>query len=224
MKTYLTQIWTICGKDIRLEIRTRQMVVSVIVIIIALLVVTNVAIPNTAATVYGTTATIVWLCILIASFLVVMRSFIIEYDQVGFQGLTMSPVPRDAIYLGKVASNLIFLLAIESVLFPLSSILFDIPLLTLTVVAITVPATLGIAGAGTLFAAICVNTKAREILLPVLFFPAVIPIVLAAVDATQSALQGTHGSAIWQDIGVLAALSIAITTTSAILFTFAMDE
>ena len=200
------------------------MVVSVIVIIIALLVVTNVAIPNTAATVYGTTATIVWLCILIASFLVVMRSFIIEYDQVGFQGLTMSPVPRDAIYLGKVASNLIFLLAIESVLFPLSSILFDIPLLTLTVVAITVPATLGIAGAGTLFAAISVNTKAREILLPVLFFPAVIPIVLAAVDATQSALQGAHGSAIWQDIGVLAALSIAITTTSAILFTFAMDE
>ena len=106
----------------------------------------------------------------------------------------------------------------------MSSILFDIPLLTLTIVAITVPATLGIAGAGTLFAAISVNTKAREILLPVLFFPAVIPIVLAAVDATQSALQGTHGSAIWQDIGVLAALSIAITTTSAILFTFAMDE
>ena len=168
------------------------MVVSVIVIIIALLVVTNVAIPNTAATVYGTTTTIVWLCILIASFLVVMRSFIIEYDQVGFQGLTMSPVPRDAIYLGKVASNLIFLLAIESVLFPLSSILFDIPLLTLTIVAITVPATLGIAGAGTLFAAISVNTKAREILLPVLFFPAVIPIVLAAVDATQSALQGAQ--------------------------------
>jgi len=224
MKTYLTQIWTICEKDIRLEIRTRQMVVSVIVIIIALLIVTNIAIPNTTATVYGTTATVVWLCILIASFLVVMRSFIIEYDQIGFQGLTMSPVPRDAIYLGKVVSNVIFLLAIESVLFPLSSILFDIPLLTLSIVAITVPATLGIAGAGTLFAAISVNTKAREILLPVLFFPAVIPIVLAAVNATQSALQGTHGSAIWQDIGVLAALSIAITTTSAILFTFAMDE
>jgi heme exporter protein B len=202
------------------------MAVSVIVIIVALLVVANLAIPNTTTTttVYSTTATVVWLCMLIASFLVVMRSFIIEHDQIGFQGLTMCPVPRDAIYLGKVISNLVFLLAIESVLFPLSSILFNIPLLTLTIVAITVPATLGIAGAGTLFAAMSVNTKAREILLPVLFFPAVIPIILAAIDATQRALQGTTGSALWQDIGVLAVLSIAITTTSAILFTFAMDE
>lgn len=224
MKTYFTQILTISGKDIRLEIRTRQMAVSVIVIIVALLVVANLAIPNTTTTVYSTTPTVVWLCMLIASFLVVMRSFIIEHDQIGFQGLTMCPVPRDAIYLGKVISNLVFLLAIESVLFPLSSILFNIPLLTLTIVAITVPATLGIAGAGTLFAAMSVNTKAREILLPVLFFPAVIPIILAAIDATQRALQGTTSSALWQDIGVLAVLSIAITTTSAILFTFAMDE
>jgi heme exporter protein B len=200
------------------------MAVSVIVIIVALLVVANLAIPNTTTTLYSTTATVVWLCMLIASFLVVMRSFIIEHDQIGFQGLTMCPVPRDAIYLGKVISNLVFLLAIESVLFPLSSILFNIPLLTFTIAAITVPATLGIAGAGTLFAAMSVNTKAREILLPVLFFPAVIPIILAAIDATQRALQGTTGSAIWQDIGVLSVLSIAITTTSAILFTFAMDE
>ena len=224
MKIYLAQVWTISSKDIRLEIRTRQMAVSVIVIIIALLVVTNLAIPNSAETLFTTTATVIWLCILIASFLVVMRNFVIEYDQIGFHGLIMCPVPRDAIYLGKVISNLIFLFVIELILFPLSSILFDIPVLTPAIAAIALTATLGIVGAGTLFAAISVNTKAREIMLPVLFFPAVIPIVLAAVDATQNALQGNYGSAIWQDIGVLTALSIAIIATSAILFTFAIDE
>ena len=224
MKTYLTQIWTISSKDIRLEIRTRQMTVSVIVIAIALLIVTNLAIPNSADTMFATAATVIWLCILIASFLVVMRNLVIEYDPIGFHGLIICPVPRDAIYLGKALSNLIFLLAIEAILFPLSSILFNIPLLTLTVAVITVSATLGIAAAGTLFAAMSVNTKAREIMLPVLFFPAVIPIVLTAIETTQHALQTSYGSAIWQDIGVLLALSIAITTTSAILFTFAIDE
>jgi heme exporter protein B len=200
------------------------MTVSIIVIVIALLIVTNLAIPNSADTMFATSATVIWLCILIASFLVVMRNLVIEYDPIGFHGLIICPVPRDAIYLGKALSNLIFLLAIEAILFPLSSILFNIPLLTLTVAVITVSATLGIAAAGTLFAAMSVNTKAREIMLPVLFFPAVIPIALTAIETTQHALQTNYGSAIWQDIGVLLTLSIAITTTSAILFTFAIDE
>ncbi len=201
------------------------MAVSVIVIIVALMVVTNLAIPKSADTMFATTATVMWLCILIASFMIVMRSFVIEHDQMGFHGLIMCPIARDAIYLGKVISNLVFLLVIESILLPISSILFDAPLLTPSVVAITVLATTGIVGAGTLFAAISVNTKAREIMLPVLFFPAVIPIVLSAVNATQNALRTTYGAnEIWQDIGVLAALSLAIITTSAILFTFAMDE
>ena len=126
--------------------------------------------------------------------------------------------------MGKVVSNLIFLLVIESILFPLSSILFDVPLLTPTVAAITGMATIGIVAAGTLFAAISVNTKAREIMLPVLFFPAVIPIVLAAVDATQNALNPSYGANILEDIGVLAALYLAIIATSAILFNFAVDE
>ena len=224
MKTYLTQVWDISYKDIRLEMRTRQMAVSVLVIVIALMIVTNLAIPKSVDATFTTTATVIWLCILIASFMVVMRKFVIEYDQIGFHGLIMCPVPRDAIYLGKVVSNLIFLLVIESILFPLSSILFDVPLLTPTVAAITGMATIGIVAAGTLFAAISVNTKAREIMLPVLFFPAVIPIVLAAVDATQNALNPSYGANILEDIGVLAALSLAIIATSAILFNFAVDE
>ena len=77
MKTYLAQVWDISYKDIRLEMRTRQMAVSVLVIVIALMIVTNLAIPKSVDATFTTTATVIWLCILIASFMVVMLNFVI---------------------------------------------------------------------------------------------------------------------------------------------------
>ena len=104
------------------------------------------------------------------------------------QGILLSPADRGSIFVGKLAGNLVFLWIVEAVSLPVFGVLYDFPLdrLFLVLGPVVILATIGLATVGTLFASIAVNTKAREVMLPLLLFPVAIPIVIGAAGATTS--------------------------------------
>ncbi len=118
------------------------------------------------------------------------RAFVRERDEGGLDGLLLTPVSRDAIFLGKAAASFVFMLLVEVVLLPIFAGLLNFSAISFSLVLTIVLATLGFALVGTLFSAIAVQTRSREIMLPVLFFPVILPVLVGAVEATKQALGG----------------------------------
>ena len=118
------------------------------------------------------------------------RAFVREKEEGGLDGLLLSPISRDSIFLGKAAASFIFMLMVEAVLLPVFAGLLNFSPASFSLVLTIVLATLGFAVVGTLFSAITVQTRSREILLPVLFFPVLLPVLVGAVEATKQSLEG----------------------------------
>ena len=125
------------------------------------------------------------------------RAFARELEQGALDGLLAAPVSRDAVFLGKMLGTLAFMLLIEAVLLPVFAVMLDLPALSPALGIIILLATIGFATVGTFFAAIAAQTRSREILLPVLFFPVIVPVMIAAVEATALALEGGPMLPIW---------------------------
>ena len=169
---------------------------------------------------------ILWVAITFAGILGLNRSFIYEVDQGCLQGLLLCPVDHYMLYLGKMLGNFFFMLVMEIIIIPLMIILFNLNILNiiLPLALIIFLGTLGFAAAGTLLSAISVNTRAREILLPILLFPIAIPVLLAAVKATGSLInEGTFTSASsW--IKILTGFDIVFLVLSSLLFEYVVED
>jgi heme exporter protein B len=133
---------------------------------------------------------IVWVAISFAGTLGLNRAFVIEQDKGSLAGLLLAPMDRAAIYFGKMLGNLLFMLVVEAILLPLIMIFFNQSLFTGPHLLVLFLGTFGFAVVGTLFSAIAVNTRAREVLLPILLFPVLIPVLVASVNMTGGLLDG----------------------------------
>ncbi len=213
MKGLLWPIATMVWKDIVLEVRSRELVVSVIVFGLLLAVVFNFALrpsPGQAATL---APGILWVSFAFAATLAMNRAFVREQEAGALEGLLVSPVSRDAIFLAKAATSFIFMLLVEAALLPAYAVMLRFSGLSWTLGAVILLATLGFALIGTLFSALAAQTRSREIMLPVLFFPIMTPVIIAAVAVSQGALdgEGIGGLGRWLLlIGVFDALFLVI--------------
>lgn len=180
----LAVVW----KDVVLETRTKDTVVSVFVFALLVIVVFNFALNPTPQSVGLVAPGILWVAFTFGGVLGLTRTFAVERERGGMQGLLLTPVGRDEIYLGKVLSIFVLMIAVEVVTFPIFAVIYDLPLLAPGFVPVAALATLGIAAVGTLFSAMAVNTRAREVMLPLLFLPIAVPVVVAAVEASGPAL------------------------------------
>lgn len=187
---FLRPIGVLLWKDILLELRSRDLVVSLLVFGLVVVVVFNFALNATPQLVTAVTPGILWVAFAFAGVLAMNRAFVREKEEGGLDGLLLSPVSRDSIFLGKAAGSFVFMLLVEAVLLPIFAGLLNFSPLSGTLILTIVLATLGFAVVGTLFSAISVQTRSREILLPVLFFPVILPVLVAAVEATKQALGG----------------------------------
>ena len=224
MRDFWLPIATIAWKDLLLEFRTKDIVVSGIVFAIATVLVFNFALRPTSETIGFLAPGILWVAFTFTGTLGLNRSFILEKEQGGLDGLMLCPVSRDVLYFGKFLSSFLFMLAVQAAIFPIFSVLFNISLITPSLLIIAILATLGFASLGTLFSAISVNTRSREVLLPILFFPMVLPIVIGAVAATGLILDGTGGADIIQWIVLLGVFAATSVTISALLFSFTLGD
>ena len=190
MKASLMAVLAVLWKDIVLELRTKDILVSVLVFSLLVIVVFNFAVTPTPQTLAFVAPGILWIAFTFGGVLGLNRSLALERESGGFQALMLAPVSRDLIFFGKMLGNLLFMLLVEVAVFPVFAVLYNFSLLLPGLIPVAVLATVAIAAVGTLFAAIAANTRSREIMLPLLFFPAVVPVVIAAVEASTAVLQG----------------------------------
>ena len=180
----------ILWKDILVETRTKDVLVSVLVFSLLVIVIFNFAIDPTPQTVALVAPGILWVSFTFGGVLGMTRSFALEQDRGSLRGLMLAPVSRDTIFFGKMLASFLFMVVVEAIVFPVFAVLFNLSLAMPGLVPVALLATLGIVTVGTLFSAMAVNTRAREVMLPLLFFPVVIPALIGAVEASGIVIGG----------------------------------
>jgi heme exporter protein B len=221
---FLGSIQALLWKDILLEVRNKDIVVSVLVFSLLVIGVFNFAIDPTPQIVSLVAPGMLWVAFVFGGVLGLTRSFALEKDEGNLHGLMVAPVSRDTIFFGKMLANFLFMLLVEALVFPVFAVLFNFSLLEPGLVPVAVLATLGIASVGTVFSAMAVNTRAREVMLPVLFFPVALPVMIAAVEATGLVIgdSGTIGLVRW--LSFLAAIDAIFLVVCPFAFHFVLEE
>jgi heme exporter protein B len=187
--TYLRKVFAIVAKDVVAELRTREMLSSMFVFSLLVILIFNFAFDLRAENQKALAPGVLWVAIAFAGMLGLSRSFIMEKDRGSMEGLLLTPVDRSAIFVGKMLGNVLFIGVVEVVILPIFMVLFNLSAGDLPMLAgVMLLGTIGFAGVGTLFSAMAVHTRAREVLLPILLFPVVIPVMLAAVKLTAAIL------------------------------------
>ena len=179
--TWLIMIW----KDILLEFRTKDIIISVLVFGVLLAIVFNFALNINPQQISEIAAGIIWVSFAFSGILIMSRTFVREQEQGGMEGLLLSPISRDVIFLSKVLVSFLFMIAIEAILLPVFATMLNINSFSWILIITVVLATLGFATVGTLFSFMAVKTRSREIMLPVLFFPIILPVTLGAIEASK---------------------------------------
>ena len=197
MKASTLAVLAILWKDVILELRTKDIVVSALVFALLVIVVFSFAITPTPQTVAFVAPGILWISFTFGGVLGLNRSMALERESGGLHALMLAPVSRDLIFFGKMLGTFLFMLLVEVAVFPVFAALFNFSLLLPGLIPVAVLATLAIATIGTLFATIAANTRSREVMLPLLFFPVVVPVVIAAVEASTAVLQGDSALDRW---------------------------
>jgi heme exporter protein B len=217
------KVGAILWKDLVCESRSKDMSTSMLVFSLMVVAIFNFAFELQVENVSTVAPGILWVTICFAAILGLNRSLVLEKDRGCLEGLLLCPVDRSALYLGKMLGNLLFMLAMEAVVLPVFAALFGLPLITPGILCTVALGTLGLAAVGTLFAAIAVNTRTREVMLPVLLLPVIVPLVIAAVKSTESYLVPTGmAEAPW--VAVLAAFAAVFLVVAALTFEYVVEE
>ncbi len=222
MRDYLYTVMTILWKDVLLETRSKDIIVSVLVFALLVIVVVNFAITPTPQTVTLIAPGVLWIAFLFGGVLGLNRSFALEKDGGNIHGLMMAPVGRDVIFFGKMLGNFLFMMVVELLIFPVFAVMYNFSLSMPGLIPIAVLTTLAVATVGTVFSAMAVNTRSREVMLPVLFFPVVVPAIVAAVEASASVIQGDVSFTRW--LPFLTVFDAIFLVVSPVVFQFVVEE
>jgi heme exporter protein B len=218
------QVMAIAHKDIIAELRSREIITSVLVFAVLVLVIFNFAFTVDPATMAVLAPGIMWVAFTFAGVLALNRSFIPEKEENCLEGLLACPAEREVIYTGKMLGSLFFLLAVEAVILPVFALLFNVNVFQLETIAVTILGTIGFTAVGTVFSALAVNTRAREMVLPVLFLPVVSPVIIAAVESSALAVAGRS----WSDMAVWLIILLAFDTIFLVVpflvFSYVIEE
>lgn len=183
--------WLVLRKDLTVEVRSREIAYTTLFFAISCILVFAFALVTEGRPIEDGAAGILWIAIAFAGTLALGRTFERERQSETLRALLMAPADRPAIYVGKLLGIVALLMAAEIVLIPLVSLLFQAPLLNhpFWLAAIVASGTLGFAAVGTLFAAMLVRARSRDVLLPVLLYPITVPVMIAGVRGTAALLQ-----------------------------------
>jgi heme exporter protein B len=226
LRRFFGHVRTLVWKDLLVEARGRETVLAGAVFALVVLVIFNFAFDLRVENVAAVAPGVLWVTVTFAGVLSLGRSFARERDRRTLDGLLLAPFDRSALYLAKVFTSVVSMLVVEAVALPafiaLFNVVVDLPLLILSLVL----GTLGLAGVGTLFAAIAAHTRAREVLLPLLLFPVQVPVILATVKSTAAAIHmpGLDPPEVAQWLGLLVAFDALFLSLSVVLFDYAIEE
>ena len=199
MSGFFRVAWIVLRKDLTVEVRSREIVYTTLFFAVSSVLVFSFGLVKEGRSLEDAAAGILWIAIAFAGTLALGRTFERERQSETLRALLLAPAERPAIYVGKLAGIVALLLAAEVILVPLIALLFQAELLLARpfwLSAILLTGTLGYCAVGTLFAAMLVRARSRDVLLPVLLYPITIPVIIAGVRGTAVLLQPTPDVAI----------------------------
>ena len=218
MKESLAVIWAIGRKDLLLETRNKDIIIAVSAFALLVLMVFTFAIDINHGNAKLIGPGILWAGIAFAGVTGLNRAFALEAEGNTLEALMLAPISRDLIYVAKMLGNFLFITAAQIIVFPIFAVLFNLAVLRWEILVISLLTTIGFSAIGTLFAAMSMRVRAREVMLPLLFLPIVTPLMMAAVESTSQVVNG--GS--WPDISrwlqLAVAFDIAFIVVSAFIF------
>ncbi len=186
--SYLADVATLARKDLRLELRARDTLPAMLLFVISTLVVFHFALPEGADEVAA--QGLLWVALVFTALLGLARAWAPERESGALEGLVLAPCDRSAIWLGKAAAVFAFLSAVELVALPAFALFFGS--VDAATVAGVVLASIGICAVGTLLAAMAAASRTRELVLPLLFLPLAIPLVVGGVGASVAPEPGRY--------------------------------
>ncbi len=185
---YFRAVAAIVWKDLAAEFRSKEMLNAMVVFSLLVILIFNFALELDRGTRESVAAGLLWVTFIFAGTLGFNRSLAQEKDRGSLDGLLLAPMDRSALFFGKALGNLIFMTVVEAILLPVASVLFNLPLLQPLLLLVVLLGTVGYSGVGTLLASIAVNTRGRDMMLPILPFPVALPLLMAAVRASGNIL------------------------------------
>ena len=192
MKDFFRVAWIVLRKDLTVEVRNREVVYTTLFFAVSSVLVFSFGLVKEGRPLEDAAAGILWIAIAFAGTLALGRTFERERQSETLRALLLAPAERPAIYVGKLAGIVALLLAAEVILVPLIALLFQAELLLARpfwLAALLLTGTVGYCAVGTLFAAMLVRARSRDVLLPVLLYPITIPVIIAGVRGTAALLQ-----------------------------------
>jgi heme exporter protein B len=225
----------IAKKDLRAEFRTKQMLNSMVIFALLVMVIFSFSFGNEVASIYIPTIKkniidilapgMLWIAFTFAGMLGLSRSFAGEKEEGCLDGLKLCPVDRSDIYNGKVLSNAVLMFLMEIAALPIFIFLFNYDIKNLPgLILVIILGTFGFIFVGTLLSALTVNTRTREILLPVILFPVLIPVILSAVTATATMLSNGNISDISGQLQILVVYDIIFFVVAQIVFEYTIED
>ncbi|HJW91084.1 MAG TPA: heme exporter protein CcmB [Anaerolineales bacterium] len=222
--SFLQALTAVVWKDLAAELRSRELLSAMLVFALLVILIFNFALeldPRTRPTV---TSGVLWVTFAFAGTLGLNRSMAIEKDRGCLDGLLLAPVDRTAIYFGKAIGNLIFMFIVEIIVLPVYSLLYNINLFVPGLLLVTLLGSIGYVTVGTLLATMAVQARTRDILLPILLFPVVLPALLGAVKGSTGFLQGLEMVEIWPWLNLLIAYDVIFLAIAFMVFDFVVEE
>ncbi len=220
----IRRVWAILWKDIRSEWRSKEFFGAMFVFAALVVFVFNFAFDLRIESGKAVAPGVMWVAFSFAGELGLSRSFALEKENGCIDGLLLSPGDRSAIYMAKALGNLLFMLVSEAFLLPMMMALFDVNLFVPSVLLAILAGTFGFVVVGTLISAIAVNTRAQEVMLPVLLFPAVLPVLISAVRLTSGALDGVSAAELASWWRILLAYDAFFAVLAVLVFDFVVEE
>lgn len=227
----VSQYRALLAKDVRQELRTREMLTSMAVYSLLVLTVYGAALSQVGDKVQVTSFAggLLWALIVFTSLLGLNRSFSHETESGCLEGILLAPVDRAVVFLAKATSNLLFLLTVEIAVVPLFFVMFlsgaQLAPTTPLVVLPLLVGTLGVAGVGTLLSTMAIDTRGKDVLLAILFIPVAFPLLYACVSATGVAFMGVEGTmgVFWRSLALAGVYDVVMIAAAWGLYEFVLD-
>lgn len=222
----MKKILAIVKKDIVTEMRTKELFTSMLTFSLLVIVIFNFAFQFSVELVRLAAPAMLWITFTFAGILGLSRSFALEKEGNAVLGLLLTPTDRSLIYFGKMISNTLFVFVVGLVIVPMFVLFFNYSFTDTLVPLIPVIflGSIGFVSVGTLFSAMAVNTRLREVLLPILLFPIIIPLIASAVKLSGQVLDGKPVSETYSALQLLVAFDIIFVAACAVVFEYVIEE
>ena len=224
MKSYLNAIRAVIWKDLTAEWRTRENLSAMLVFALLVILIFNFALDLDIQAQESLSAGVLWTTFIFAGTIGLNRSLAVEKDRGCLDGLLLAPVDRSVIYFGKAIGNLIFMLLVEIIVLPVYSFLYQVPVFQPGFLLVVILGSIGYVAVGTLLATMVIQARTRDILLPILLFPLSLPVIIAAVKASQGFLLMVPLTEISAWLNLLIVYDLIFTASAFMVFDFVVEE